>query len=81
MTLRIMGGQYAVSPVIVFLCVFIVSLLVALVLTPWAQRIGHRRGLVAVPGGRRKHQGIVPRRIVGLIFHGVTRRISDKIPN
>ena len=61
MTLRIMGGQYAVSPVIVFVCVFLVSLLVALVLTPWAQRLGKRHGLVAVPGGRRKHRGIVPR--------------------
>jgi UDP-GlcNAc:undecaprenyl-phosphate GlcNAc-1-phosphate transferase len=43
-----------------FLLVFALSFTLALVATPLAGRIGRRLGLVAVPGGRRQHQGAVP---------------------
>ena len=37
------------------------ALLLAVLLTPLAGRLGHRWGLVDQPGGRRKHQGNIPR--------------------
>jgi len=61
MTLHILANQYTIPPVVAFLCVFIVSLCLAACLTPWAQRIGEYYGFMAVPGGRRKHRGIVAR--------------------
>lgn len=44
-----------------YVVVFGLSLLLSLLLTPLAARLGHRLGLVDRPGGRRRHQGIVPR--------------------
>lgn len=44
-----------------FLIVFAVSLGLALVLTPWVRQVGLRLNTVDRPGGRRRHQGTVPR--------------------
>ncbi|MCG2767463.1 MAG: undecaprenyl/decaprenyl-phosphate alpha-N-acetylglucosaminyl 1-phosphate transferase [Anaerolineae bacterium] len=41
--------------------VFAVAVAVAAVLTPLAQRLGLRYGISDVPGGRRKHSGVIPR--------------------
>jgi UDP-GlcNAc:undecaprenyl-phosphate GlcNAc-1-phosphate transferase len=41
--------------------VFCTALLLTLLFTWWAVRIGKRWGLVALPGGRRMHQGVVVR--------------------
>jgi UDP-GlcNAc:undecaprenyl-phosphate GlcNAc-1-phosphate transferase len=41
--------------------VFLTAFLSALALTPLARWLSDRWGLLAVPGGRRKHAGIVPR--------------------
>ena len=43
-----------------YLIVFLVGLVSALLLTPLAMRLSHRWGIVAVPGGRRKHRGNIP---------------------
>ena len=40
-----------------FLLVFVVAFVLALALTPLAQRLGQRYGFVAAPGGRRRHAG------------------------
>lgn len=39
---------------------FVVALLLALLLTPLAGRLAQRWGMMAVPGGRRRHAGLVP---------------------
>ena len=41
--------------------VFIVATALAAVLTPLARRIGLRYGITDMPGGRRKHHGLIPR--------------------
>jgi UDP-GlcNAc:undecaprenyl-phosphate GlcNAc-1-phosphate transferase len=45
--------------------IFVVVLLSAGLLTyfatPWVARLGHRLGIVDRPGGRRRHQGVIPR--------------------
>jgi len=41
--------------------VFAVAVVVSAVLTPLAQRLGLRYGIRDVPGGRRKHSGVIPR--------------------
>jgi UDP-GlcNAc:undecaprenyl-phosphate/decaprenyl-phosphate GlcNAc-1-phosphate transferase len=40
---------------------FAVALLLSLVLTPLAIRLAQRAGLIATPGGRRRHRGAVPK--------------------
>jgi UDP-GlcNAc:undecaprenyl-phosphate GlcNAc-1-phosphate transferase len=40
---------------------FGLALILSLLLTPLAQRLGLRLGIVAVPGGRRRHQGAISR--------------------
>ena len=45
----------------IFVAVFAMALLLAVLLTPLAGRLGHRWGLVDRPGGRRQHQGDIPR--------------------
>ncbi len=45
----------------VYVAVFLVAFLLALVITPLAASLGRRWGLVDVPGGRRQHVGSVPR--------------------
>lgn len=44
-----------------FLLAFIVPLGLSLALTPLAKRLGERLGIVDVPGGRRRHHGVVSR--------------------
>jgi UDP-GlcNAc:undecaprenyl-phosphate GlcNAc-1-phosphate transferase len=46
---------------IAYLAVFLASLVLALALTPLSIRLGRRLGIVARPGGRRRHEGNVPR--------------------
>lgn len=41
--------------------IFLVPLAVALLTTPWAGRLARRWGIVARPGGRRQHEGVVPK--------------------
>lgn len=43
------------------LLVFLTAALLAAVAAPWAARLGHRLGMVDRPGGRRRHQGEIPR--------------------
>ncbi|HSH01755.1 MAG TPA: MraY family glycosyltransferase [Anaerolineae bacterium] len=43
-----------------YLVVFIIAMGGSLLLTPVAQQLGHRWGMVAVPGGRRQHKGLIP---------------------
>jgi UDP-GlcNAc:undecaprenyl-phosphate GlcNAc-1-phosphate transferase len=45
----------------IFAVVFGMALVLALLLTPLAGRLGHRWGVLDRPGGRRKHQGDIPR--------------------
>jgi UDP-GlcNAc:undecaprenyl-phosphate GlcNAc-1-phosphate transferase len=45
--------------VIAYLIVFLASLLLSLVLTPLGIRLGERWGVVALPGGRRRHKGSI----------------------
>lgn len=54
--------------VIAFIITFIAALSAALLLTPVAITLGHRFGIVAVPGGRRKHTGLVSKLGVLPIF-------------
>jgi UDP-GlcNAc:undecaprenyl-phosphate GlcNAc-1-phosphate transferase len=54
---------------IAYLAVFLASLCLALVLTPLSIRLGQRLGIVALPGGRRKHAGDVPK-LGGLVILG-----------
>ena len=44
-----------------YLVIFIAALLVALLLTPWTQRLSHQLGIVARPDARRHHVGTIPR--------------------
>jgi len=44
-----------------FIVVFVTALGLSLLMTPLAARLGRRWGVVDVPGGRRKHTGVVPR--------------------
>jgi UDP-GlcNAc:undecaprenyl-phosphate/decaprenyl-phosphate GlcNAc-1-phosphate transferase len=44
-----------------YLLIFLVSLSVSLLATPWAGRLAQRWGIVARPGGRRQHEGVVPK--------------------
>ena len=44
-----------------FLLTLLFAFLLTFALTPLAGRLGRRWGLVDAPGGRRRHQGIVPR--------------------
>jgi UDP-GlcNAc:undecaprenyl-phosphate GlcNAc-1-phosphate transferase len=50
-----------VGQVIAHLAVLGFSLALSLALTPLSIRLGKRWGIVAHPGGRRKHKGLVPR--------------------
>jgi len=56
---------YPLTPVYPFLypltLVFGISVVLALLLTPLASRLGHRLGIVDRPGGRRAHRGQVSR--------------------
>ena len=45
----------------IFLSTLAFAFLLTLLLTPLAGALGRRWGLVDAPGGRRKHQGIIPR--------------------
>lgn len=44
-----------------FLLVFLSAFLIAIVFTPLARRLSYRLDLVARPGGRRRHSGLVPK--------------------
>jgi len=44
-----------------YLIVFLMALFMAVIFTPLAKRISFKFGMVAVPGGRRKHQGRIPK--------------------
>lgn len=44
-----------------YIIIFTVAFLASLALTPLARRLSLRWGLVAQPGGRRKHKGIIPK--------------------
>jgi UDP-GlcNAc:undecaprenyl-phosphate GlcNAc-1-phosphate transferase len=54
---------------IAYLAVFAISLALSLVLTPLSIRLGRRTGIVAHPGGRRQHKGLVPK-LGGLVVLG-----------
>lgn len=54
-------GVIANSFLPAFALVFGLALVLALLLTPLADRLGRRLGLVDRPGGRRGHQGVIPR--------------------
>lgn len=45
----------------IFLATLVFALLITFALTPLAARLGRQWGLVDKPGGRRKHQGEIPR--------------------
>ena len=53
-----------------FVGVFLAAFLISWGLTPVAARLSHRLGLVDVPGGRRRHQGAIPRLGGVAIFGG-----------
>ncbi len=53
-----------------FLAVFLTSFVIALLLTPVAQRLSLRFGLVARPGGRRLHSGVIPKFGGAPVFFG-----------
>lgn len=44
-----------------YFIIFAVAFTVSFALTPLAQRLSRRWGIVAMPGGRRKHEGMVPK--------------------
>ncbi len=44
-----------------YVVVFAIAFLVAVLLVPLAQKLSRRFGIVAVPGGRRRHEGQVPK--------------------
>jgi UDP-GlcNAc:undecaprenyl-phosphate GlcNAc-1-phosphate transferase len=44
-----------------YIVIFLASFLTALALTPLARQLSFRWGVVAIPGGRRKHQGPMPK--------------------
>ena len=45
----------------VYTSVFLLALITAVVLTPFARRLSFRWGVVAKPGGRRQHEGNIPK--------------------
>jgi UDP-GlcNAc:undecaprenyl-phosphate GlcNAc-1-phosphate transferase len=45
---------------IAYVVVFFTSLILSLILTPVSIRLGKRLGILARPGGRRKHKGLIP---------------------
>ncbi len=45
----------------IFFLTFLFSLLLTYLITPWVGRLGLYWGLADYPGGRRRHQGIIPR--------------------
>jgi UDP-GlcNAc:undecaprenyl-phosphate/decaprenyl-phosphate GlcNAc-1-phosphate transferase len=45
----------------IFLLTVLVATLLTFLITPWVGRLGVRLGLADYPGGRRRHQGIIPR--------------------
>jgi UDP-GlcNAc:undecaprenyl-phosphate/decaprenyl-phosphate GlcNAc-1-phosphate transferase len=49
------------SDFMTYALVFIAPLAVSLLATPWAGRLAQRWGIVARPGGRRQHEGVVPK--------------------
>jgi UDP-GlcNAc:undecaprenyl-phosphate GlcNAc-1-phosphate transferase len=55
--------------VIAYWIVFLTSLSLALILTPLSIRLSRRLGVVARPGGRRKHQGLIPK-LGGIVILG-----------
>jgi UDP-GlcNAc:undecaprenyl-phosphate GlcNAc-1-phosphate transferase len=55
--------------VIAYLAVFVGALALSLTLTPLSIRLSKRLGILAVPGGRRQHQGMVPK-LGGLVILG-----------
>lgn len=44
-----------------YLIIFLVAFVASFALVPIAQQLSHRWGMVARPGGRRKHAGLVPK--------------------
>ena len=44
----------------IYLLVFLLSALIAIAAIPLARRLAERFGIVAIPGGRRKHKGNIP---------------------
>lgn len=53
----------------IYLIVFASSLFASLLLTPIVQRLSHHWGVVATPGGRRRHEGRIPK-LGGLAIFG-----------
>ncbi len=53
--------MFPLPPWVVFVAVFAVAFIVSWALTPAAARLSRRLGIVAVPGGRRHHEGVIPR--------------------
>lgn len=54
----------------IFITLLLVSITLTVALMPLAMRVGRRWGLVDAPGGRRRHQGIIPRTGGLAIFGG-----------
>lgn len=44
-----------------YLLVFLIPLLISALLTPAAMKLSHRWGILAKPGGRRRHSGLMPK--------------------
>ncbi len=59
----------ALPPWAVFVAVFAVAFIVSWALTPLAAQLSQRLGIVAIPGGRRRHEGVIPR-LGGLPIYG-----------
>ena len=55
-----------------YLITFALSLIIALLLTPWIRDWAHRRKLIDEPGGRKIHKGAIPR------LGGVAILLQDK---
>lgn len=45
----------------IYLAIILLPLVASIGFVPVAQRVSRRLGIVAVPGGRRKHQGLIPK--------------------
>jgi len=54
----------------IYLALFLLALGLTAMLTPLAGRLGRRLGMVDKPGGRRRHQGVIPRTGGLAIFAG-----------